>query len=370
MLRKLTLIFFLCFLYVNTSAESAREFFKYAKFNFDTKEYDKALEFIDKAIEMDPGYINGFLLRAEINFGLQNFNDVIGDITNAFNLDEEAAKILSDFHLLRGDAYFKLRDLDKASTDVNICIKINPQNAKAHYLKAIINTEKSDYFEAVENFDQAIKFNASESDYYFKRAELKKKYYKPMYGTNEYESIMTDIHESISLAPSDHRPYELWCDMLKLNKGLKKEDLIQELDAFIDQFPDHADFYSERGMAKVLNYEYKLAISDFTKAMQLDKFNEANYRNRGLCFHNLKKYQLALNDYSRSINILIGKYQKSQKSESIKKILAQTFTMRAMTNELNGNQDLACDDYYSAAKLGSKPGLNNYKKKCNVYKRR
>lgn len=366
-MKKLTLILFFCFLSASTFAESAREYFKFAKFSYDSKEYIKALDFINMALDVDPNYINGFLLRAEINFRLQDFKEVIDDITLAFNLDENASKTMAEFYLLRADAYVKINSLNKALSDINYSIRLNPELAKAFYLKGIINSEKAIYYEAVENFDQAIKLDTEESEYYFKRAELKKLYYRPISKTKTYESIMADIGASIQLNPNDYRPYKLKCGMLKLDASLKKEEFIQVLDDIIELFPEEAYFYAEIGMANVLNYNYGSALKYFTKAIQLDEFNETNYRNRALCFHNMKKYQLALNDYSKSISVLAKKYQADQKNESLKKLLAQTFNMRGMTNRLNGNPDLSCDDYYNSAKLGSKVGLNNYRKNCNVY---
>lgn len=367
MLRRFTLFLFLVFLSSYTFGETAREYFKFAKHNLDLSEYKKALVFVNKAIDIDPTYVSGFLLRAEINYGLEDYSGVIDDVSHAFKLDEEAGKTMDNFHLLRGDAHYKLNKLEEAMTDLNNCIKLNPKSARAYYLKAIINTEELKYFEAVENFDYAIRFDSDESDFYYKRAELKKLYYKPLFGTDTYESIMKDINLSLALNPDDYRPYKLRCDMLKLDKNYKKEDLIAELDKYIDSFPEQSEFYAERGLANVLNYNYGLAVKDFTKAIHFDELNEANFRNRGLCFHNMKRYQLAMNDYSKSIDILIRKYQASNSDDNLKKLLAQTFNMRGRSNALNGNSDLACDDYYNAAKLGSNTGLNNYRKNCNVF---
>ena len=269
------------------------------------------------------------------------------------------------FHLLRGDAYLKLNDLNNANKDIDYTLQINANNANAHFLKGIILREKKRYFEALECFDKAIRINSDESEYYYQRAKLKRTYFRPLPETDIYESTMSDIKLAVALNPDDFRAYKLRCEMLKVDKKRNMEDLISELDQYIEHFPEQSAFYTERGIAKVLNNDYRSAVSDFTKAIQIDSYNESNYRNRGLCFHNMRKFQLALNDYSKSIDLLIKKYQGSENAESIKRLLAQTFSMRGMTNELNGNSDLACDDYYKAAKLGSKIGLNNYRKNCN-----
>ena len=80
---------------------------------------------------MEPNYVNGLLLRAEIQYGLNNYNEVIDDVTNAFELDLEAAKSMANFHLLRGDAHYQLSQLEEAITDINQCLDINPESAKA-----------------------------------------------------------------------------------------------------------------------------------------------------------------------------------------------------------------------------------------------
>lgn len=366
MIKKLTLIILIYLASPFAIAESAREYFKFAKFNFDSENYVKALEFINRAIDADPQYVSGLLLRARINFSLNEFHGVIDDVTTAFDLDKNANNSMADFYLLRGDAYFKLNELNNAKKDIDYCIKLNPRNAAAYFIRGVILFEKKIYYEALENFDEAIKLDPDESNYYYQRAKLKKIHFKPLPGTRTYERIMTDIKLSVTLNPDDYRPYQLRCEMLKLDEKYSKDALIEELDKYINSFPEESAFYSERGKTKVLATNYNGAISDFTKAIHLDENNEANYRNRGVCFHNMRKYQLALNDFSKSLNLLIKKFQESGNDASLKRLMAQTFNMRGMSNKLNGNSDLACDDYYKAAKLGSKSGLNNYRKNCNV----
>ena len=367
MVKKLALIFCLSLIGFSVFAESGREYFKFAKFSYDTEDYSRALNFINQAINVDPGYVNGYLLRAQISFRIAEYSQVIEDISTAFSLDQNIERTMPEFHLLRGDAYIKMEDINSAVNDISISLRLDPGNARAHFLMGMINCNKKIYFEALENFDKAITLDSDNSEYYYERAKLKKLHFKPLPETKVYESVLIDIKLAVALDPYDFRPYLLKCKMLKLDEKYDKEVFVSELNDMIEKFPDQAAFYSERGMLKVLMNKSKEAISDFTKAIYLDSDNEDNYRNRGLCFHNMQKYQLALNDYSKSIDLLVKKLEPTQYSNATKKALAESFNMRGMSNQLNGDSDLACDDYYNAAKLGSKAGLNNYRKNCNVF---
>jgi len=365
--RKLTFIFCLFLISFITMAGSGREYFKFAKFSYDSQDYSKALDFINQALIVDPDYVNGYLLRAEINFRLQEYDKVVNDISYAFNLDDNINQSMPEFHLLRGDAFIKMNYINEAVNDISFSIRLDPNNARAHFLMGLINCDKKIYFEALKNFDNAIMLDSDESEYYFERAKLKKLHFKPLPETKTYESILTDIKLAVALNPTDYRPYLLKCKMLKMDENYNKEDFVIELNGIIEKFPDQPTFYSERGMLKVLMGNSEEAISDFSKAIYLDDNDENNFRNRGLCFHNMKKYQLALNDYSKSVEILIRKLQLSPTNNAILKALAESFNLRGLSNQYNGDSDLACDDYYNAAKLGLKAGLNNYRKNCNAF---
>jgi tetratricopeptide (TPR) repeat protein len=47
--------------------------------------------------------------------------------------------------------------------------------------------------------------------------------------------------------------------------------------------------------------QYKKAIPEYTKAIQLDPDNFDAYHNRAICYYNLKKYEKAISDFNKSI---------------------------------------------------------------------
>jgi tetratricopeptide (TPR) repeat protein len=348
------------------ATESAREYFKFAKFSFDSKDYQKALDFINRAIDLEPDYTNGLILRAEINQHLGNYQEVIPDANQIIGVENQAISVFANTYLIRGLAYFHLEKFDQASADFRSSVSHNPENAEAYFYLGLISHQKASFFPALENFDKAIEKDGSNFEYYYHRAKTKIENYHPIPNTPTYDNIIADINKSISLNPEDYRAYELRCDMLKLSAAEIRAPYIDELTKIIKLFPDQPEFYAQRGIANILDYNFKGALEDLNKAIAFNGKNELTLRNRGLCFHNLGGYRDAISDYSSSIDLMIARYQDSQ-DKSLRRMLAETIVMRGRTYEQMGNPDDACTDFYNSAKLGSKTGLNNYRRSCNVF---
>ncbi len=61
--------------------------------------------------------------------------------------------------------------------------------------------------------------------------------------------------------------------------------------------------YNHRGMAYFVLGEYRQAVNDFTRAVQLNPQNFRAYNSRGLCFRMMKQYERALEDFESSLEI-------------------------------------------------------------------
>jgi tetratricopeptide (TPR) repeat protein len=346
--------------------EDPREYFKFAKFSYDAGEYSKALDFIDQAIELESDYVNGLILRAEINLELESYYAIIDDATRVLRVSDQSTAILGHVYALRGAAYYFTSDIGRASLDLNRSISFNSEEAISHFYLGLINYGKGSYFPALEQFDQAIKIEPDNYKFYLWRAQTKIENYNPIPNTPIFQSIMSDIDYAIDLNPGDYRAYKLRCDMLKLHEAKAREQYIDELSKSIELFPEQAEFYAQRGMARILEYEFVEALADLDKAIVYDNSDGSTLRNRGLCYHNLNNYPAAIKDYSSSIELFIVQFQKDQSKQS-KKVLAETLVMRGRSYQQIGNPDDACVDFYNAAKLGSKTALNIYRSHCSIY---
>ena len=98
---------------------------------FDIEENNKALESLNKALELESDYFEAVFARGhvyveigEIKKALEDFNFII---KGKQNIDEDSAVFLS-----RAMCFFELEEFDKALTDLNKCLEIDPDEVEAY----------------------------------------------------------------------------------------------------------------------------------------------------------------------------------------------------------------------------------------------
>ncbi|WP_312876476.1 SAV_2336 N-terminal domain-related protein [Streptomyces bohaiensis] len=81
------------------------------------------------------------------------------------------------------------------------------------------------------------------------------------------------------------------------------EQAIADFTRAIELEPDNAANYRWRGLAGHSAGDYQRAIADFTRAIELEPDNAANHRWRGLAGHSAGDYQRAIADLTRAIEL-------------------------------------------------------------------
>jgi len=353
------------FTYFNVWAQESQELFKFAKFNFDKKEYKEALGFLDQAIDTDSLYFNAYFLRAETFYELEQYYNAILDINKILKLQDSSSAENSQYYITRGKSFLALDDFTNAELDLEKSLSIEMDNSWAYYYKAMLALATINFSDAIEAINTAITYDAGIPEYYALRAKIKKTFTNPVPNSEDYQSILADINVAIALSPKNHEFFLIRSDFL--NSMGEFEAALNDYSTVIKLSPKKEEAYTERGVIKMNNYDYRSAALDFTKSIIINPEDERNYRFRGLCYNNLNNLADAFRDFTKSIDLLNIELNNSSSKEMIKNKLGETYLLRGHCLNLMGNDAQACRDFLFAHNLGVKKGLNYYRKFCGIY---
>ena len=229
---------------------------------------------------------------------------------------------------------------DSALMFLKSCTDHNPNFCQAHYLKGVINFEKSYYDEAIHHFSKAIEINSENSDVYNDRGST----YRLL---EKYEDALNDYDKAIVLNKKA---------IYYNNRGslkVKMEKFDEAIDDYTSAIVLDSNYYlaiNNRGMAKLGIKDYTGAIHDFNLCLEKNKDYYASISNRGIAYYKIKKYKEAIEDFDYILTI--------NPSD------ASTYLHRGNTKEMIRDNEGACQDWQKAAELGIEEAKKYIKNQC------
>lgn len=111
---------FLCLLLAFSSCKDADYYKEKAMEYAKNKEYDKAISYLDKAIDKDSESVKAYVERGTMRFAIEDYELAVADFTKAVNI-----KMGNPYaYYFRGRAYTYLEEYEKALQDLNLSYKI------------------------------------------------------------------------------------------------------------------------------------------------------------------------------------------------------------------------------------------------------
>jgi tetratricopeptide (TPR) repeat protein len=116
------------------------------------RDYDKAIEYFTKAINLKPDYASFYYRRGEAYYKKGDYDKAIEDFTKAINLEHDNEY----FYRWRGYAYREKREYDKAIEDLTKAINLKPNYFYLYYQRGKTYLKKGSYEKAIEDFSKVI----------------------------------------------------------------------------------------------------------------------------------------------------------------------------------------------------------------------
>jgi tetratricopeptide (TPR) repeat protein/S1-C subfamily serine protease len=318
----------------------------------------------DKAISINPQYVNAYFNRGVTKYGLGDKKGVILDYDKAISINPQDFESYNN----RGIAKYDLGDKKGAILDYDKVISINPQEFRAYNNRGLAKYNLGDKKGAILDYDKSITINPQDFEAYLGRGIAKFKLGDRKGAILDYDKVIS-INPKFALAYSNRggAKYELGdkkgaildydkaitidpkLALAYSNRGFAKYELgdkegaVLDYDKLISINPEDATAYNNRGTTKFKLGDSQGAISDFNRAIKIDPKDADAYYNRGNTKYALGDNRGAIPDYDQSINI-------NPKD-------AAAYNNRGNAQQALGNNQKAVFDYDRAISINPNPKL-------------
>jgi tetratricopeptide (TPR) repeat protein len=257
---------------------------------------NKAIEYLNKAIEIDPSYVGAYNNRGIAWCIKGEYDRAIKDFNRAIEIDTFNAYI----YVNRGATLGRQGDYDKAIQDYNKAIQIDPKNATAFSGRGDAWSDKGDEDQAINDYTKAIEIDPSDANVYYNRG------------------LSWEMKDEPDIAKNDYTKA-------------------------IDINPSFSEAYARRGVLWQMEGDYDRAIQDFNHAIEKNQSCISAYINRGSIWSIKGNYDMAIHDDTRAIEI--------------DPTFALAYSNRGMAWIEKGNREKGCRDFKKACDLGYCEGM-------------
>jgi tetratricopeptide (TPR) repeat protein len=253
------------------------------------KEYEKAINDFKEAIRLDPNYANAYYNLSNAQIHRKRLNGAILSLDKAIALQP---KNLS-FYTSKGLVYQRKKEFDSAIMVYNKIISLNPNEILGYRSIANIYSIKKQYEKAIEQYTKYLNIDSLSAGAYNQRALIN-------LNAKNYEAAISDYSNSIRINPKVDSRYFSRGQVYNLLGETQKA--ITDLNEFV-KLTGTAAAYIYRGRLFTDLKRYDLAIADYNKALEIDPKGISAITYRAILYNNTQQFDLAMADIDKAIEL-------------------------------------------------------------------
>ncbi len=277
-------------------------------------------------------------------------------LVSSCNFDQKEAKK----HFEKSESYYKKKDWNNATIEIDSAIKLDSTNLESFYLKSKILVKSKQNDEAIQTLEFLLNKNYKLDSInftialcYFEKASY---YHSEEFNTFKKEEALKKslvfLDDAIKINRSYFEAHELKHQAL-FNLGSFEKAIIV-LNNALNIFPNNMTLIFMRGVVKEKLGDVTGAIIDLNTSINSNKLDSNDistaYRFRGLIYSNIDSLQNGIDDCTKSIEF-----------DADSKL---AYFSRGHCYRLYGQMEKACEDYRKSADLGYVPAYDLIKQYC------
>jgi tetratricopeptide (TPR) repeat protein len=221
------------------------------------KDYPRAIQDFDRAVELDPHDAGAYASRGQAYRLLKDYPRAIQDFDQTVELDPKAGWAYGS----RGEAYRLLKDYPRAIQDFDQAVELDPKAAWAYGNRGITYGLLKDYPRAIQDFDWAVELDPHYVWAYGSRGIT----YRLL---KDYPRAIQDFDRAVELNPKVAWVYGSRGITYRLLKDYPRA--IQDFDRTVELNPKAAWVYGARGLTRLWLKDVRHATADYTRSWELD----------------------------------------------------------------------------------------------------
>lgn len=260
-----------------------------AKAWFDHKEFDKAIDDMKIALNIDSSKAGYYIFLSDLYFTQNKTRDTRDMLRKAIKLDSTNSQALMKY----SELFYLLRKYDTAVFFINRSLHFDRANAVAHFQKGMIMKEARDTMNSIASFQEAVKLNPDYFDAYMQLGVLQSAKKNPL--AVEY------FNTALKLNP---KSIEALYGMGRfLQNAGEYEGALKAYNGLLEISPENQDAVFNIGAIYFEQKKYDEAMQKFEQTIQRDENFHRGYYGRGRCYEALGDKTKAMADYRHCLAI-------------------------------------------------------------------